>query len=146
MGRGDGYIAPRALPFKPGTVTWRVNLEPGLMLGGGRALLLQVAHPLVAAGVAQHSDYQSDPWARLAAGPLNLVTAGLLPPSVRHDYGLAWSDERERLLTAFFAIVGLVARFVPRPLRQLPGLYAVQRTKPLMPPRFLRAEKAGPAR
>jgi uncharacterized protein (DUF2236 family) len=64
--RGNGYVAPTALPFRPGTVTWRVNLEPMLVLGGGRALLLQVAHPLVAAGVAQHSDYQSDPWARLA--------------------------------------------------------------------------------
>jgi uncharacterized protein (DUF2236 family) len=287
MGRADRYIPPQALPFRPGTVTWRVNLEPGLVLGGGRALLLQVAHPLVAAGVAQHSDYQSDPWARLArtldvmfkmafadravsrrqsktleathrrvsgtssegvayraldpallvwvwatlvdsalvvyercygrlgpidrerfyqeqkliaygcgvpegacperladfesyfagvvetqlrvtpeaqavadaisrpplrrplgplaAGPLNLVTAGLLPPSVRHDYGLAWSDERDRLLTAFFGVVGFAARFVPRPLRQLPGLYAVRRTKPLMPPRFLQVQKTRPA-
>jgi uncharacterized protein (DUF2236 family) len=34
-------------------------------MGGGRALLLQVAHPLVAAGVAQHSDYQLHPWKRL---------------------------------------------------------------------------------
>ena len=35
------------------------------MLGGGRALILQVAHPLVAAGVAQHSNYRKDPWGRL---------------------------------------------------------------------------------
>ena len=33
--------------------------------GGGRALLLQVAHPLVAAGVEQHSNYEADPWGRL---------------------------------------------------------------------------------
>ena len=39
-----------------------------LLLGAGpRALLLQLAHPLVAEGVAQHSDFRSDPWARLAA-------------------------------------------------------------------------------
>jgi uncharacterized protein (DUF2236 family) len=38
-----------------------------LLLGAGpRALLLQIAHPLVAAGVAEHSDFRSDPWARLA--------------------------------------------------------------------------------
>jgi len=43
-----------------------VNLEPVIFLGGGRALLLQVAHPLVAAGVAEHSDYDRDPWRRLA--------------------------------------------------------------------------------
>ena len=38
-----------------------------LLLGAGpRALLLQIAHPLVAAGVADHSDFRSDPWRRLA--------------------------------------------------------------------------------
>jgi uncharacterized protein (DUF2236 family) len=35
------------------------------LLGAGRAILLQLAHPLVAAGVADHSDFQSDPLARL---------------------------------------------------------------------------------
>jgi uncharacterized protein (DUF2236 family) len=51
--------------FGPGTVTWRVNREGALLIGGGRALLLQVAHPLVAAGVAEHSNYREDPWGRL---------------------------------------------------------------------------------
>jgi len=36
------------------------------MLGGGRALLMQVAHPLVAAGVRDHSGYARNPWGRLA--------------------------------------------------------------------------------
>ena len=37
-----------------------------LLLGAGpRALLLQLAHPSVAAGVADHSDFRSDPWRRL---------------------------------------------------------------------------------
>src|SRR5688500_11492083 len=35
------------------------------MLGGGRALILQVAHPKVAAGVAQHSNYREAAWRRL---------------------------------------------------------------------------------
>ena len=51
--------------FGPETVTWRVNREAVLLAGGGRALLMQMAHPSVAAGVAQHSDYQEDPWGRL---------------------------------------------------------------------------------
>jgi uncharacterized protein (DUF2236 family) len=39
-----------------------------LLLGAGpRALLLQIAHPLVAAGVAEHSDFQADPWSRLSS-------------------------------------------------------------------------------
>ena len=49
----------------PETLTWRVNHEPVAFMGGGRALLLQVAHPLVAAGVEQHSNYEVDPWGRL---------------------------------------------------------------------------------
>ena len=51
--------------FGPGSMTWRVNREGVLLLGGGRALILQVAHPLVAAGVAQHSNYREDPFGRL---------------------------------------------------------------------------------
>src|SRR5436189_4145723 len=51
--------------FGPGSLTWRVNGEAVLLLGGGRALILQVAHPKVAAGVAAFSDYRRDPWRRL---------------------------------------------------------------------------------
>ena len=37
-----------------------------LLLGAGpRALLLQIAHPSVAAGVDDHSDFRADPWRRL---------------------------------------------------------------------------------
>jgi len=43
----------------------RVSAEPVLLFGGGRALLLEVAHPLVAAGVAEHSDFERDPFGRL---------------------------------------------------------------------------------
>ena len=46
-------------------MTWRVNGEAVLLLGGGRALILQVAHPKVAAGVAEFSNYRQDPWGRL---------------------------------------------------------------------------------
>ncbi len=58
-------VDPAANLFEPDSVTWRVTREGALLLGGGRALLLQVAHPLVAAGVAAHSDFQSDPLKRL---------------------------------------------------------------------------------
>ena len=49
--------------FGPDSVTWRVNRESVLLLGGGRALLMQVAHPSVAAGAAH---YHEDPWGRLS--------------------------------------------------------------------------------
>ena len=51
--------------FGPGSVTWRVMAEPVLMLGAGRALLMQAAHPLVAEGAIEHSTYASDPYGRL---------------------------------------------------------------------------------
>jgi uncharacterized protein (DUF2236 family) len=59
--------------FGPGTITWRVNGEAVLLAGGGRALLLQVAHPSVAAAVEQHSSYETDPWGRLLR-TLDVVT------------------------------------------------------------------------
>ena len=55
----DGYFAPES-------VVRRVGDTPIVpLLGGGTAVLLQVAHPLVAAGVVEHSDYRSDLWHRL---------------------------------------------------------------------------------
>jgi uncharacterized protein (DUF2236 family) len=51
--------------FGPGSIAWRINAESILLLGGGRALLMQVAHPLVAAGVADHSDFTAQPFERL---------------------------------------------------------------------------------
>src|SRR4051794_39964944 len=44
------------------------------MLGGGRALLMQAAHPLVAAGIVDHSAYRADPWRRLARTMTALYT------------------------------------------------------------------------
>jgi uncharacterized protein (DUF2236 family) len=51
--------------FRPDSSTWRINQEPVLLLGGGRALLMQLAHPGVAAGVQEHSDFQRRPLDRL---------------------------------------------------------------------------------
>jgi uncharacterized protein (DUF2236 family) len=54
--------------YGPASEAWRLNREAMLLLGAGpRALLLQIAHPAVAAGVDEHSDFRSDPWARLRA-------------------------------------------------------------------------------
>jgi uncharacterized protein (DUF2236 family) len=281
--REASYRAPSRLPYEPGSVSWRVNLEPALLMGGGRALLLQVAHPLVAAGVDQFSNYRDDPWgrlsrtldvvfkmafappdvsARLAKGlqakhrrvsgesddglayraldpallvwvwatlvdtalcvyercfgrlgevargrfyeeqkllayasavplggcpqtladfeafwaamvdgalrvtpaaqavadavmgpvlrgpfdplirtPNRLVTAGLLPATVRDQYGLAWTEGDERWLRAWFAGVGTVSRLVPRRARQAPSLLMAGRQRPLTVPAFLQARR-----
>ena len=51
--------------FGPTSVSWRINREALILAGGSCALLMQLAHPAVAAGVADHSDFRSDPLARL---------------------------------------------------------------------------------
>jgi uncharacterized protein (DUF2236 family) len=51
--------------FGPDSVTWRVHADSAMFVGGLRALLLQVMHPLAMAGVADHSNYRRDPMGRL---------------------------------------------------------------------------------
>jgi len=67
---GTGQQAGRAVTdeaymFPPGSALPQITRELALLLGGGRALLLQLAHPLIAAGVADHSRFQDAPQARL---------------------------------------------------------------------------------
>jgi uncharacterized protein (DUF2236 family) len=47
------------------TVTWRWAGDVRVLLAAGYALLLQVSHPTVGAGVSEHSQFRSDPWGRL---------------------------------------------------------------------------------
>ena len=42
----------------PDSITWKVNREIVVVAGWGRAILLQLAHPLVAAGVDEHSSFR----------------------------------------------------------------------------------------
>lgn len=51
---------PRAGFFGPDSPAWRVNCEAMLLLGGGAAALLQLAHPYVAQAVFDHSRVRSD--------------------------------------------------------------------------------------
>ncbi|MDN4987905.1 DUF2236 domain-containing protein [Bradyrhizobium arachidis] len=50
--------------FGPDAVTWRIDREAVIFLGAGRALLLQLAHPWVAAAIAEHSRTLADPIGR----------------------------------------------------------------------------------
>ncbi|MGY3452614.1 oxygenase MpaB family protein [Bradyrhizobium sp. USDA 4353] len=54
---GDGVLGPDS-------VMWRVHREAALFLGAGRALLLQLAHPWVSAGIAEQSKVFADPLGR----------------------------------------------------------------------------------
>jgi len=73
--------------YGPGSQAWALNREAMLLLGAGpRALLMQLAHPDVAAGVADHSNFRADPWARLQ---------GTLRSYLRIVYGTATEARRE---------------------------------------------------
>src|SRR5918997_2404285 len=50
--------------FGPSAQIWSIDREAALFLGAGRALLLQLAHPWVAEGIAQHSTTLTDPIGR----------------------------------------------------------------------------------
>jgi uncharacterized protein (DUF2236 family) len=58
--RDDGF-------FGPASVTWQVSADLSAPVAGLRSLLMQALHPLVIAGVDQHSGWRSDPVGRLAA-------------------------------------------------------------------------------
>jgi uncharacterized protein (DUF2236 family) len=75
------------LAVGPESITWRRAGDARTMFGAGAALLLQVAHPTVAAGVREHSNFKEDPWGRLwrtldyvhmlvYGGPENAVRTG----------------------------------------------------------------------
>src|SRR5512143_3247035 len=51
---------PRTGILGPDSVAWRVGGDLAVFLGGGRAALMQLAHPMVAYAVDQHSRARSD--------------------------------------------------------------------------------------
>jgi uncharacterized protein (DUF2236 family) len=51
--------------FGPESDTWKVHGSLSTLVGGVRALLMQAAYPAALAGVAQHSQYDTDPLGRL---------------------------------------------------------------------------------
>jgi len=50
--------------FGTESLTWRIDREGVIFLGAGRALLLKLAHPWVAAAIAKHSRTFADPIGR----------------------------------------------------------------------------------
>ena len=60
--------------FGPGSMAWKLHLEPALLVGGLRALMVQALHPLAIAAVADHSNYKEDVWGRYARTSNYVVT------------------------------------------------------------------------
>jgi uncharacterized protein (DUF2236 family) len=62
--------------------SWRINAERVALAGWTRAILMQVAHPLIAAGVVQHSSFRDNP----------VSSARRLHHTVRAMLGLTFGD------------------------------------------------------
>jgi uncharacterized protein (DUF2236 family) len=67
----NGPEAPRHLEpaadglFGEGSAVWSVHGDASMLIGAIRSLVFQSLHPPTMAGVADHSDYRSDPLGRL---------------------------------------------------------------------------------
>ena len=67
--------------FGPGSASWRVVSEPAGIVGGIRALVVQLLHPLAMAGVADHSAFRDDAMDRLhrTSAYVSATTFGAIP-------------------------------------------------------------------
>jgi uncharacterized protein (DUF2236 family) len=94
-GRREGFFSHQSM-------FWRVNREMIGLLAGGRALLMQIAHPKVAAGVAEHSHFKDDPLSRLRR-TMNTMW------SITFDETVAARASLERITGVHSKVRGVVA-------------------------------------
>jgi uncharacterized protein (DUF2236 family) len=89
--------------LRPGSAAWQYFGSVRNVLLGPQILVLQVAHPVVGAGVLQHSHYQQEPWRRLVrtARSLTVIAYGDAPSAVA---------EAERLRAMHRTIKGVDAQ------------------------------------
>jgi uncharacterized protein (DUF2236 family) len=69
-------------------MAWRINGERLMLLGWTRAILMQLAHPLIAAGVYDHSSFRADPHTAVIR----------LRQTVKAMLALTFGDEQEQAL------------------------------------------------
>jgi len=88
--------------FGPDSMTWPVVGDAAVFVAGVRALLVQAAHPEVAAGVAEHSRYRQDPLGRLSrtAAYVTATSFGAMPEAER---AVALVRRRHRPVTGMSA-------------------------------------------
>lgn len=67
-------IDPNVGLFGPDTMMWKINKYVTSFLGGGRAVLLQTAHPWIANAIDQHSATKYDPYGRFKRTFTNVFT------------------------------------------------------------------------
>ena len=92
-------------------ISRRINGERFMLLGWSRAILLQLAHPLVAAGVAEHGDFRDG----------SLKAAARLHHTVRAMLSLTFGDEAAS--TAALARIREIHRRVHGQLSAAAGIF-----------------------
>jgi uncharacterized protein (DUF2236 family) len=94
-------------------VAWRVNAERLVLFGWTRAILLQIAHPLVAAGVFDHSGFRASP----------LAAASRLHHTVKAMLALTFGDEagHRRAIEGILAIHRRVNGRLPSAVGHFPA-------------------------
>jgi uncharacterized protein (DUF2236 family) len=102
--------------FGPESMTWKLYREPSIILGGIRALLLQIAHPSIAIGVAKYSAFEKDTIGRahrtflsmvqIWFGDLNIANNSARRLHIIHSMirgQLVWETEDEIIINPFCA-------------------------------------------
>lgn len=75
--------------FGPDSVTWPLMADVAALFGGVRALLIQFAHPEVAAGMVDHSGYERDHLGRISRTTDYVAATSFgAMPEVAHAVGL----------------------------------------------------------
>jgi uncharacterized protein (DUF2236 family) len=92
-------------------ISARINAERIVLLGWSRAILLQLAHPLIAAGVAEHSSFREG----------RLTAAVRLHETVRAMLSLTFGTDAER--SATLARINEIHRRVNGTLREDAGTF-----------------------
>ena len=78
---------PREGILGPRSITWRIGGDIGLLLGGGRAALLQLAHPMVAYAIHDHSRTRED-------------VVGRFQRTFRHVFAMLFGDLDDAITAA----------------------------------------------
>lgn len=78
---------PRAGILGPRSLAWRLGGDLGVFLGGGRAALLQLAHPMVAHAIDHHSRTRTD-------------VAGRFQRTFRNVFAMVFGDLDDALIAA----------------------------------------------
>ena len=101
MMKSDSTTAP--FLFSPDSEMWKVNCYACGLIYGPAAVLLQVAHPRVAQGVADHSDFKNDGLGRLkrTLNTVNRIAFGTeeeaeaMKARLKHVHGQVRGDTSE---------------------------------------------------